>query len=113
MAELHDFSPLPIDENYKPIQGTYRNLSGGQGTVTTAGTAVQLISTQTQAKSVDIKNTNSAANLIFGGSNVKYSTGNGITIPPTFTYRINVSDLSNIWVDSDTNGATFSYVAQW
>lgn len=115
MVALFDFVPLPIDENGKGIQGTYRNLGSGHGTVTTAGTAVPLSNVQTQAKIIDIINTNTATGdyLIIGNSTVKYSTSNGVPIPPGATYRLNITDLSLVYIDSQNNSDTFSFNYFW
>lgn len=111
MVVNNDLQAQPIDENYKVIGGSYRSISSGHGTVTTAGTAVQIKNTGTQAKVIDILNTNTTSGdiIIIGDSTVKYSTGNGIFLQAGFTYRLQVTDLSLIWVDSQNNGDTFSY----
>lgn len=114
MGALFDFVPLPIDENYKAIQGTYRNLASGGGTVTTSGVPVQIKSTPTQAKVIDIINPTSNADVIvIGASNVSYASGIGIPIEPGFTYRLQVTDLSQIWVDAKGNGYTFQFNYMW
>ncbi|MDE2232904.1 MAG: hypothetical protein KGJ90_02115 [Patescibacteria group bacterium] len=111
---LFDFTPLPRDENYVALQNTYRNIASGNGTVTTSGTAVQVTATPTQAKIIDIINPAGNADVIvIGDKNVKYSPLKGIPIEPGFSYRINVTDLSNLWVDAAGNGYTFSYNYYW
>ena len=109
---LFDFVPLPRDENYVAIQNTYRNMASGNGTVVTGGTAIQVKATPTQAKIIDILNPTSNADVIvIGDSTVSASPLNGIPIEPGFSYRLNVTDLSKIWVNaaSGNNGFTFSY----
>ena len=103
----------PIDENSKPITGVYKNIQSGGGTVTTAGTPVQLISTSTEAKLLIIYNPNNSANLYIGGTAVSHSPVKGIALYPSQTYQLTITDLSNVWVDSDTNGATFTYNYEW
>lgn len=111
----NDLQALPRDENYNAIQGVFRSMSSGHGSVTTSGTPVQLTSTPTQAKYIDVYNSNTTSGdaIIVGGSNVKYSTGNGIPIEATFTYRLQITDLSQVWIDSQNNGDTFSYNYFW
>jgi len=107
---LYDFTPLPRDENYVPIQNTYRNIGSGNGSVTTSGTPVQISATPQQAKIIDILNPTSNADVIvIGDSTVKFSPLKGIPIEPGFSYRINITDLSNVWVDAAGNGYTFSF----
>ena len=111
---LYDFTPLPRDENYVPLQNTYRNIKSGSGTVTTSGTSVQLSATRKEAKIIDILNpTTNGDVIVIGDSTVKYSPLNGIPIEPGFSYRINITDLSNVWVDAAGNGYTFSYNVFW
>lgn len=111
----NDLQALPRDENYNAIQGVFRNVSSGHGTVTTAGTPVQLNATPTQAKSVDIMNNNTTSgdSIIIGGSNVKYSTGNGIILGAGGVYTFKITDLSQVWVDSQNNSDTFSFNYFW
>ncbi len=111
---LFDFVPLPRDENYVALQNTYRNMASGNGTVVTAGTAVQLTATPTQAKIIDIINPTSNGDVIvIGDSTVKASPLKGIPIEPGFSYRLNITDLSKIWVDAAQNGYTFSWNVFW
>lgn len=105
---------LPIDENAKGLQGTFRSVASGTGTVTTSGTAVQIKSTPTQAKVIDIINPTSNGDVIvIGASNVSFLGNIGIPIEPGFTYRLQVTDLSLIWVDSAANGYKFQYNWMW
>ena len=110
MVVNNNLQALPIDENYSKLQGTYRSLSSGTGTVTTSGTAVQIKNTPTQAKVIDIINPTSNGDVIvIGASNVSYASNIGIPIEPGFTYRLQVTDLSLIWVDAAANGYKFQY----
>jgi len=104
-------TPLPRGPNGEVFQDIYRNIQSGNGTVTTAGTPVTLTATATEAKAVDIYNNNNAAVLYVGGSSV--SSTKGIPLQPSFTYRLQVTDLSLIHIDSDTNGATFTFTYMW
>ncbi len=100
----------PRDENYVPIQNSYRKMASGTGTVTTSGTAVKVKETATQAKVIDIINPTSNGDVIvIGDSTVSYASNIGIPIEPGFTYRVPVTDLSKIWVDAAGNGYKFQY----
>lgn len=114
MAPLFDFTPLAIDENYKPIDGGFRNIASGNKTVATAGTAVPLISAQTQAKRLDVTaNYNNVDIVTIGGSGVVGAqTGRkGVPIASGNTYTFTITDISNIWVDAvnSGDGVTFNY----
>lgn len=115
MADINaNLQAMPIDENYKGIQGTYRSMASGSGTVATSGTAVQVKNTPTQAKVIDIINpTSNAGVIVIGDSTVSYSGNKGIPIEPGFTYRVPITDLSKIYVDAAANGYTFSYNYFW
>ena len=108
-------TPLPLDPNGRTVQNTYRNMASGNGTVTTSGTAVRLSNTSQEAKILDIVNPlsngslASGGTLVLGDSSVSYASLKGIPILPGFTYRMNVKDLSQVYVDASDNGATFSY----
>ena len=85
-------------------------VKGGNKNVTTAGTAVQLTTTSTPCKAVLIRakaaNTN---NVYFGDSSVD----NTYTYLSAYEWAsIAVSDVSHVYIDSDTNGegVTYSYL---
>lgn len=110
----NNLGALPIDENYRTIEGVYRNMASGNQTVVTAGVPVQLTSTPTQAKKLDITaNENNAGAITIGGSAVvgALSGRKGVPIYPTNTYSFAVTDLSQIWIDSTNSGdgCTFNY----
>lgn len=101
---------LPRDENYVPLQGTFRTIASGNGTVVTANVAVQVKNTPTQAKVIDILNPTSNPDVIvIGDSTVTVSPLNGIPIEPGFTYRLQVTDLSKLWITGGTNTMPFTY----
>lgn len=113
---LFDFTPLPLDENYKPIQGTYRNMASGNKSVTTAGTRVQLISTATQAKRLDITaNIGNTDVVTIGDSTVvgAQSGRKGVPIGNGNTYTFGITDLSLIYIDSISNGDGVSFNYFW
>jgi len=104
----------PIDENSKAIVGTYKNIASGMGTVTTSGTPVQVTATSTEAKAIDIINPTSNADVIvIGGPTVSYASNIGIPIEPGFTYRIQITDASKVWIDAKGNGYIFQYNLLW
>ena len=114
MSVNNNLQGIPIDENYTKIQGTFRSLASGTGTVTTSGIAVQIKTSPTQAKVIDIYNpTSNAGVLMIGASNVSYSGNIGVPIQPGFTYRLQVTDLSLIWIDAQGNSYPFSYNYMW
>ena len=105
---------LPRDANATAIQGTYNNFASGHSTVVTGGTAVALAASFTQAKKLEILNPTSNADiLVVGDSGVTVSPINGIPIEPGFSYPLGVTDLSKVYVNSATNGATFTYNYFW
>lgn len=109
---IPNITPAVRDPNGAIVQDVYRNMVSGNGTVTTAGTAVQLSATSHEAKVIDIINPTSNSDVIVvGDSTVKASPLKGIPIEPGFTYRLQITDLSNIWIDAAVNSSTFSYNA--
>lgn len=107
-------TPLPLDQNGRTVQGTYRNVASGSGTVVTSGTPVQLAAVSTEAKIIDILNPTSNSDVIvIGDSSVKFSPLKGIPVEPGFTYRLGITDLSKVWIDAAVNGSTFTYNYQW
>lgn len=113
VVTIPDITPMPRGPNGEIVENTYRNVQSGSGTVTTAGTSVQLASSSTQAKILDINNpnTDTGAILYIGGTAV--SSTKGIPLFPASTYRLGVTDLSKVWVDASADGAKFSYNYQW
>lgn len=108
----NNLAGLPIDENYKPIQGVFRNIVSGNATVVTAGTAVQLTSTPTQAKSLDVTASSANANEVtVGGSGVvgAVSGRKGVPLFPGNTYTFKITDVSQVWIDSVTSGDKVSF----
>lgn len=78
-------------------------------TVTTAGTAVRLTTTNIQAKSFAVQLKSGSATICVGGSNVIASTGTGTCVSGTsqniMFYPSNgqVYDLSQYYVDASSN----------
>ncbi len=113
---LFDFTPLPIDENGKPIQGVFRNIGSNRKTVTTAGTAVPLMSTATEAKRLDVtalyENTDM---VVVGDSTVVAASGTrkGVPLAAGNTYTFYVTDLSKVYIDSVVSGEGVSFNYFW
>lgn len=110
----NNLTGLPRDDNYVPLQGVFKNMASGNATVATAGVAVQLNSTPTQAKSLDITaNYNNTDMVTVGGSGVVGALvgRKGVPLASGNTYTFKVTDLSQIWIDSVTSGdgVTFNY----
>jgi hypothetical protein len=90
-------------------------LAGGYGTivpfakaVTTAGTAVQIVAVATPCKKVvlcaDLGNTNP---VVVGDSTVVAASGSQkgiVLIPGNDPVTTEIDDLSDLWVDAQTNG---------
>jgi hypothetical protein len=113
---LFDFTPLPIDENYKPIQGVFRNMASGNQTVVTAGVPVKLLASATECKSIDITANYSNADMItVGGSGVvgALSGRKGVPIAAGNTYTFKITDVSNVWIDSVSSGDGVSFNYFW
>lgn len=110
-VNIPSITPAVRDPNGAIVQDVYRNGPiSGTGTVVTSGTAVQVSATSQEAKVIDIINlpTNGGV-IVIGGSNVSYASNIGIPIEPGFTYRLQVKDLSQIWVDAYTNSVSFAF----
>jgi hypothetical protein len=109
-VSIPSITPGVLDPNGKIINNVYRYMKSGNGTVVTAGTPVRLSVTSQEAKVIDIINpTTNADILVIGDSTVNHSPLKGIPIQPGFSYRLQITDISNVWVDAAANGYTFSY----
>lgn len=90
--------------------GSARSITDGSKNVTTAGTRVQLITTSTPCRWVIVVGKEANTDTIWvGGSTV--ASGSGIPLVGLQSERFDVSDASNIWLDSEVNGegVTFLY----
>lgn len=104
---------LPRDKNFTAVE-TYNNVASNRKTVTTHGTAVALLSSQTEAKRVDVSALTTNTNVVYvGDSNAKATAGSekGVPLYASNTYTFYVTDVSKIYVDSlvDGEGVSFSY----
>lgn len=109
-----NLTPIPVDQNSRPVTGTFRAMVSGKATVVTAGTCVQLTTTPTEAKSIDVTaNYNNTDIVTVGGSGViGAQTGRmGVPIASGNTYTFKVTDVSLVWIDavSSGDGVTFNY----
>lgn len=102
---------LPRDANGVPLQGTYKTLTSGTKTVTTSGTRVQLISTATECKRIDVvADSNNSGIIYVGGATTLASTITGIPLTPTGSYTFYITDVSNVYIDSTASGDKVSFV---
>lgn len=104
-------NPLPRDVNNVPLQGTYRAMTSGVKTVTTSGTPVQLLSSSTDCKRIDIVAQSGNTGIVYvGGSNTLASTQTGVPLAPLGSYTFFVNDVSIVYADSTASGDKVSFV---
>lgn len=82
--------------------GGATSIGTGSKTVTTAGTRVQLATT-TSCRRVHIQAKEANTGKIFIGGNAVSSTS-GIFLFPTTSITLNISDLDEVYIDSEVNG---------
>jgi hypothetical protein len=90
----------------------YTNLKSGNGSITTAGTAVQLAAGATPCAELTITaNENNVGTIVYGGSNVVGAASGRIGTPlvPFQSVQIRIDDLSKVWFDAVTSGDGYSY----
>jgi hypothetical protein len=92
----------------------YSNIGTGRKVVTTAGTAVALVSTNTPCRRVDITaETDNTNPVVVGDANVvaAIATRKGTPLAAGATLTIYVDDLSKVYLDAvtSTEGVTFTY----
>ena len=105
-----------VDQKYwneTPVfQHIPNTIGDGSATVTTAGTRVQLTSTSTPCIYAIVVAKNANTGVIWvGGSTV--ADGRGRPLVSLQAERIDIDDLSNIYIDADADnqGVTYAYVA--
>ncbi len=77
----------------------------GVTTVSTAGTAVQLTSTDYRASGITIKGARANTNAIYVGDSTIDNSSGKVFPDQSLTFSFNPShDISAIYVDADTNG---------
>jgi hypothetical protein len=87
-------------------------IGDGSKVVTTAGTRVQLVASTTTCRYVVVTAKAANTNPIWvGGATV--ANGSGRPLVSLQAEKIDINDVSKIWIDAETNGegATFFYVA--
>ena len=101
MINTWSSGPLPTGEE----------ISCGQVTVTRAGSAVQMTSTPTALRGgvFIAKVAGDGTNAYVGTEGVSATTG--IKVGLNQPMWIEARDLSHLWIDSDTNGSVWSYMA--
>lgn len=105
---------LPRDDNNVPLQNVFSTINDGRQTVTTAGTRVQLSSTSTASKRIDITaETDNTGFIVVGGANVvaTLATRRGIPLAAGESYTFYITNLNKVYLDStvSTDGVTYVY----
>lgn len=89
--------------------GTARSVVGGNKTVTTAGTRVQLSSSSLPCRWLIIVGKEANTDTIWvGGPSV--ANGTGIPLLALQSERLDINDVSNVWIDSEVNGEGVTFV---
>ncbi len=92
---------------------SYPNVRDGRKTVTTAGTRVQLSTTNTICRKIEIQALSANTNYVFVGDiTVVAATGSerGIRLAPGAVITMYVQDLYSLYLDSRVSGEGVSYV---
>lgn len=107
-----DPTTLPRDGNSVPLQNTYKSVTSGVTTAVTAGTPIQLTTTPTPCKRVDVvSNVNNTGTVYIGGPNTLASTQTGAPLQsPGSSGTLFVNDVSSVWFDSTASGDKISYI---
>lgn len=108
---IHAFASgggMTVDE-YKSVSGTPKTGGHKRVTVTTSGTPVQVSTTSVSCTEVYLSgDTDSGAVMVVGFNNTVDATVNNkngmIIIPGNVPLPVKTNDLTNLWVDSETNG---------
>ena len=99
-----NLTPLLTGVNILP----YSILGNGVQTVTSAGTAVQLASTNA-IKTITIRSFSTNTGLIYVG-NSSVSSANGYQLSPQETVSLDIANISTIWIDTSVSGSSVSYI---
>jgi len=94
-----------LDINQKPAS----SVISGQTAVTTAGTEVPLASS-TAILSVTVKAKHANTNMIYVGKN-PVTSSTGFVLDAGEAVSMDVDNLADVYIDSDTNGEGVSYIA--
>ena len=88
------------------------NLVDGRKTVTTGGTAVQLLAASTPCTSVAVTalSTNTGI-VVVGASTVVAAAGTrrGVALTAGQTASLDINDVSKLWIDATVNGEGVSF----
>ena len=89
--------------------GIGRSIGSGQQTVATAGTRVQLTTTNTPIWSVTVKAlAGNTGDIYVGGADV--AAANGFVLAATESISLDVDNLTDVWIDAAVNGEGVSYI---
>lgn len=96
------------------MQESYSNIGTGRKVVTTGGTEVALVASNTPCRRVDITaETGNTNPVVVGGANVvaALATRQGTPLAAGTTLTLYVDDLSKVYIDAvtDGEGVTFTY----
>lgn len=97
-------SATVISVNLNP----YSILGNGVQTVTTAGVAVQLASSNA-IKTLTIRSFSTNTGLIYVGTS-SVSAANGFELSPQETVSLDIANIGTVWIDSSVNGEGVSYI---
>ena len=103
-GSLNLTSATVISVNINP----YSILGNGVQNVTTAGTAVQLASSNA-IKSITIRAKSTNTGIIYVGTST-VSSANGFQLSSQETVSLDIANISTIWIDSSVNGEGVSYI---
>lgn len=86
----------------------YSILGNGKTIVTTSGTRVQL-SSSTATTTITIRALSTNTGIIYVG-NSSVSSSNGFQLSPQETISVDLSNLSNVWLDASVSGEGVTYI---
>lgn len=86
----------------------YTILGNGKIVVTTSGTRVQL-SSSTATATITIRALSTNTGIIYVG-NSSVTSSNGFQLSPQETVSIDLSNLSNVWLDASVSGEGVTYI---
>lgn len=97
-------------------QGAPTSITSGRKTVTTPGTAVQLVSLGSVCRKIIMTAPPANGGAVYvGGTNVSAVSGSqkGLLLLPTGSATIDIDDAGKIWIDSEiaSEGITYSYLS--
>ena len=99
-----NLTPLLTGVNINP----YSILGNGVKAVATAGTAVQL-ATSNAIKTITIRAFSTNTGLIYVG-NSSVSSANGFQLSAQESVSLDIANISTIWLDTSVSGSSVSYI---